>query len=496
MNNICKIDRFGFGMLAAVLCSLPLSVRAADVSLYAVYKRQVYFQADAGAPALQCSPYIFNAVVEPTGSNSVTAAVLTAPNTNQIPLAFWHENEILPRRWLWAMCAIYPTQTALDAAWPNGNYSFSISGATDGLKTPALNLPGDFYPPKPPHIQNYLEAQMVDASQDFVLRWDAFESGTTSDFVLVAIRNKADCNPVFNTPFLEEPNNLNGTATSVVIPAGTLKPGEHYDAYVRFDKIIARDTTSYPGAIGHVSYAKGTHCSLNTTPIFPPPSPPPTNLPLVNIMALDPIAAKGTNSGSGPVALPPFLTNSWSCWTNFIGTNTATFLVRRSGGTNSGLTVFYSIGGTATNGGDYQTLPGTVTIPAGQRTARITVIPIDNINPFPCRQQTVVLKLQMPTNLPPDYSVGWPGKAAAIIMDRDQPCPPKPLLDGCFHFQVPATNGFWFRVECSTNLVNWLPLCTNIVDRGAIHFVDPDANDSAQRFYRSVPVQVPGTWPE
>src|SRR6266849_1292136 len=57
-----------------------------------------------------------------------------------------------------------------------------------------------------------------------------------------------------------------------------------------------------------------------------------TNLPpVVNIVARDPFASEGTN---------------------FWGTNTATFVVRRSDGTNTDLTVFYDIGGTASNG-DY-----------------------------------------------------------------------------------------------------------------------------------------------
>jgi hypothetical protein len=59
---------------------------------------------------------------------------------------------------------------------------------------------------------------------------------------------------------------LHGKATSIVIPAGSLAPGEEYDVYVRFDKVVTSDTTSYPGVLGRTTYAKGTHFTLKTIP--------------------------------------------------------------------------------------------------------------------------------------------------------------------------------------------------------------------------------------
>ena len=417
----------------------------------------------------------------------------------------------------------------------------------------------------------------------------------------MSVRHLPDGNPVFSTPFLETPSHLDGTATSVIIPAGTLIPGEAYDAYVRFDKILVRDTTSYPGAIGSASYARGTHFSLRAAPpgtfapavtlvtprngdhifgaplnlgicaavraasngvsfveffagnnslgvvsnrpvILPAPMPPPlcltwsnvpagtytltavatdrtgasgtsapvsitihTNLPspptnrpvLVSIFSPDPVASEGTNCPPWPVNVPPAITNFWSCWTNFTGTNTATFVVMRSEVTTNDLTVAYTIGGTATNGVDYATLPGLVTIPAGQRTARITLVPFPDSDPNPRPMETVVLRLQAPTNQPQDYFLGQPRQAGAIIVDKDAPCPgTRYFRDGSFHCDIPADSGFWFRVEYSTDLLNWSGICTNLLSRGGVHFVDPDAGISGQRYYRAVPVQVPPLWPE
>src|SRR5438874_2317310 len=52
---------------------------------------------------------------------------------------------------------------------------------------------------------------------------------------------------------------------------------------------------------------------------------------------------------------------------------------RRAGGsTATAVTVNYSLGGTPQNGVDYQTLPGTVTIPAGAASVQVKLIPIGN----------------------------------------------------------------------------------------------------------------------
>ncbi len=193
-----------------------------------------------------------------------------------------------------------------------------------------------------------------------------------------------------------------------------------------------------------------------------------TNLPpVVNIVARDPFASEGTN---------------------FWGTNTATFVVRRSDGTNTDLTVFYDIGGTASNGVDYVALPGSVTIPAGRHSARIVVVPLDDADNELI--ETVVLKLREPEPpvVPPPYLIGFPSKAAAFILDTDQTRPPCQMLsDGLFHLCQPGTNGFCFRIEVTSNLVDWVPVCTNIVTDAAIHFVDPDATSFAHRFYRVLP---------
>ena len=228
--------------------------------------------------------------------------------------------------------------------------------------------------------------------------------------------------------------------------------------------------------------------------VLPSPPPPTNRPPIVNIVATDPIAIEGTNCWPwvGPTA-----TTTWSAWaagttpcrffTN-CGPKNATFTVHRFGATNDPITVRYAIGGTATNGSDYVTLPGSVTILAGERSAAITIVPIDDGPPD--ITSTIILKLQPDTN----YIIGFPAKAAAIILDGPIPRPITGLLpDRCFHLNASGPDGAWFHIESTTDLQNWSAICTNQVIQGSIDFVDPDAQGNQIHFYRAVPEAAPPT---
>jgi hypothetical protein len=74
--------------------------------------------------------------------------------------------------------------------------------------------------------------------------------------------------------------------------------------------------------------------------------------------------------------------------------------------------VFYGIGGTATNNGDYVNLGGVMTIPAGQASATVTITPrLDGlIEPA----ETVILTLSAD---PTHYVIGAQNSATVTIAD-------------------------------------------------------------------------------
>jgi Bacterial Ig domain/Calx-beta domain len=237
---------------------------------------------------------------------------------------------------------------------------------------------------------------------------------------------------------------------------------------------------------GAVSVSDPVHIT-----VLPSPPPPTNRPPIVSIVATDPIAIEGTNCW-----VWWGLTNESPTWANWsvaacrpitaCGPKDAVFAVRRCGETNGDLTVTYDIGGTATNGVDYVGLPGLVTIPAGERAALVTIVPIDDGPPD--LNSTVILRLTPPATTPPGYIIGEPGKAAALIIDSRWPWPASAVLaDRCFHLRATGPDGAWFRVECSSNLIDWQAVCTNQVISGSVDFVDPDASVNATRFYRVVP---------
>jgi hypothetical protein len=227
--------------------------------------------------------------------------------------------------------------------------------------------------------------------------------------------------------------------------------------------------------------------------ILPSPPPPTNRPPIVSIVATDPVAIEGTNCWpwlglASPVptwsnwfaASPP-----WRVFTN-CGPKDATFTVFRFGATNDDLDVAYAIGGTATNGIDYVALPGLVTIPAGERRAAITIMPLDDGPPD--ITSTVILKLVPGTN----YLLGYPQAAAAIILDSQSPRAVTGMVPGAaFNLIAAGPDGAWFHVEYSTDLIHWRSVCTNQVVNGRIDFVDPDAATNPARFYRTVPEAGP-----
>ena len=94
------------------------------------------------------------------------------------------------------------------------------------------------------------------------------------------------------------------------------------------------------------------------------------------------------------------------------GTNTARFAIVRSGDTNPAVVVNYTITGTASNGVDYATLSGKVTLAAGAIATNLLVTPIpDNLVEG---DETVTLTLQASTN----YTLSAISNATVIIKDK------------------------------------------------------------------------------
>ncbi len=99
------------------------------------------------------------------------------------------------------------------------------------------------------------------------------------------------------------------------------------------------------------------------------------------------------------------------------GPDPGTFTVTRTGGTTTHLTVYYTVGGTASAGADYVSLPGSVIIPAGSATATITVTPLQDT--LVEGSENVIVTITSGSG----YLIGSPAGAAVNTADDDSALP-------------------------------------------------------------------------
>ena len=97
------------------------------------------------------------------------------------------------------------------------------------------------------------------------------------------------------------------------------------------------------------------------------------------------------------------------------GTTTGTFTFARTGSTAAPLTVNYTIGGSAANGGDYTTIGTSVAIPAGAASATVVITPVDDAE----SEGTEAVVLTLAANA--GYAIGAPNADTVNIEDNDGP---------------------------------------------------------------------------
>jgi hypothetical protein len=165
---------------------------------------------------------------------------------------------------------------------------------------------------------------------------------------------------------------------------------------------------------------------------------------VINIVPIDDTLIEGPESGTVQIATSPdyvrdnITTATFTISDNDLNTvtivatdasateagDTGTFTFTRTGDLTNALTVEYTESGTAIHGVDYVRLPGAVTIPAGQATATVTIVPLeDNIGE---PSQTVIMQIRSKTT----YLVGTPFSATVTITDNDLSTLTVTTLDG------------------------------------------------------------------
>jgi acetyl esterase/lipase len=222
-----------------------------------------------------------------------------------------------------------------------------------------------------PAVQVSVAADLPNASEAGAHgRFTLSRTGSTAAPLPVAYALAGTATPAADYTAPASPATIPAGASSVTVDVAPVQ-----DGLVEGDETVVLSLASRPG------YRVDSAHPAATVTIADDESA--AGLPRVSVVADDPAAAEGGGAGS--------------------------FTVTRTGDLANGLTVAYTLSGTATNGSDYTALPGTVTIPAGQASAAIAVSALADAVLEPA--ETVILSLAAGAA----YALGAPATASVAI---------------------------------------------------------------------------------
>jgi hypothetical protein len=214
-----------------------------------IIKEKAYEQSDNFLPGEPAKEWSFGAGV--SGGDNITGATVTYQGSNGPvdlpgePGDYELEDEVR-----------YESQAAMDAVFPNGLVSFSIT--EDGNKTDlgSFSITGDNYP-NAPHIQNAVALRSFDFSQPFTVFWNEFIGANAEDRIVFQLWREDD-----NQELIFE--FLDSTATSFDIPANTLGMNKTYE----LDIIFVKETDGLVTPDTIIGYITTTRIEISTWPQF------------------------------------------------------------------------------------------------------------------------------------------------------------------------------------------------------------------------------------
>ncbi|HEY6226827.1 MAG TPA: Ig-like domain-containing protein [Verrucomicrobiae bacterium] len=220
---------------------------------YGFTKSIAYNQTGAGTVNLQAvnPAFAITQISSPSDGPAVTNASLTFPNATT--------KKVTLTAGFFRLSEIFTTESALNTAYPEGAYTLRFDQTNETERVITFNLPTA--PTVIPMIENYAEAQVIDASKDFTLRWNAFSPLPAGGIVRVVIVDEF-ANRIFLGPNQCVPRTLDPSATSVVIPAGYLRAGFNYTGQLIFTENYYSSTTDVPKMNGNGFVQRTTSFTL------------------------------------------------------------------------------------------------------------------------------------------------------------------------------------------------------------------------------------------
>jgi hypothetical protein len=218
-------------------CISPLN--SDFVTKYEILEEAGYLETNLAGPVPNgTNAFVFEAIIKLATNLAGTAssAVLTIPGAGPTLMNQTNSSEFI-------IFAVTNAFTNITSTYPDGTYQFTIFD-----NTIEVSMPADSVLPNAPTLSNFAADQSINANADFTLQWNAFNTGGVLDFISVRLTSEYDDSNAFKTGDFGCPGALDGTASSILIPANTLFTNTAYRAEIEFIKVYTFDTNSIPGA--------------------------------------------------------------------------------------------------------------------------------------------------------------------------------------------------------------------------------------------------------
>jgi hypothetical protein len=222
---------------------------------YSFNKGVWYEQIGAAEPVVrsQFPNFVSVQVGPPDAGPVVTGASLTLPGGSRKVLTGFSS--------LFSTSLTATDEAALDASFPSGNYTLRFGQLNQPERVVPMTLPP--IPSTVPRIANLAAAQSIDSAQNFTLSWNAFNAAGSGNYIVVVLSD-SNGETAFMAPNPCIPRPLASTATSVVIPADTLKPGVTYDGLIQFGKNFYSASNAIPNMFGDGRVMRSTYFKVQT----------------------------------------------------------------------------------------------------------------------------------------------------------------------------------------------------------------------------------------
>jgi hypothetical protein len=230
-----------------------LAAGGGNSSYITIAKQEQFDQISANAPVADpTSPFVFN-------SGSPVAMSFTPPGGTSTALTLAQGSN------KYNYDESFATLAAMNAAYPDGNYTFAVSGASSFT----LSLSGDLYPNIPQVMGGTWNSSgqlVVDSTQNNTLNFNTFTTYGTAGAIshMQLSISSADQSTVSISQAYLTPTNPS-VFTSYSIPAGTLTPGSIYFCSLEFDTVPADNATAVSGDTAVTIYTTNTNFVLVTS---------------------------------------------------------------------------------------------------------------------------------------------------------------------------------------------------------------------------------------